>query len=169
MALTIKSKMFTLGIILCMTMVYFDGAFADDHSWRKDVESIEAITHALHRWASVKKGEVRDNRLLAYLVVPDAYAIDIIHDGDETSYRTSFIRDWLKREPVPASIGYHEKVKVIKYDSVGQFANVWADYEIREVEGAPAISLGVTNIQVYYDGMRWWILGWQNIKRKRMK
>ena len=150
-------------------MVCSDGVFADDHPWRKDVESIEAITLAIHQWASVDKGEVRDNKLLAYLVVPDAYAIDIIHDGDKTSYRTSFVRDRLKREPVPASIGYHEKVKIIKYDSVGQFANVWADYEIREVEGAPAISLGVTNIQVYYDGMRWWILGWQNIKRIRMK
>lgn len=43
---------------------------------------------------------------------------------------------------------------------IGALAHIWSTYESAETPGGKPFSRGINSIQAYYDGHRWWILGW---------
>lgn len=43
---------------------------------------------------------------------------------------------------------------------IGALAHVWSTYEATDTPGGKAQSRGINSIQLYWDGSRWWILGW---------
>ena len=43
---------------------------------------------------------------------------------------------------------------------IGSLVHVWSTYESSETPGGKPFSRGINSIQMYWDGTRWWILGW---------
>lgn len=43
---------------------------------------------------------------------------------------------------------------------VGSLVDVWSTYESARTPGGAVFSRGINSIQLYWDGKRWWILGW---------
>lgn len=52
----------------------------------------------------------------------------------------------------------HEIHRVVQ--RIGALAHIWSTYESALTPGGKAFSRGVNSIQTYWDGHRWWILGW---------
>jgi hypothetical protein len=42
----------------------------------------------------------------------------------------------------------------------GNIVNVWSTFGIREKVGGVFKEKGISSVQLYYDGNRWWILSW---------
>ena len=139
-------------------------ASAEDYPLADDVATPKSITLAIHRWASVEKSGMRDSELLARLVTKDAYVIFFREkDGIRKHGTVSIMERFYKTELTPATEGYLETVTGMRVEKTDRAANVWADYEIRNTNDGPVVSTGITNLQLYHDSTRWWILGWVNI------
>ena len=151
--------------VLIVAAVTVTPASAKASPLTEDVSTIEAITLAIHRWASVEKGSVRDSVLLAHLVTKDSYAIFFREkDGARDHNMVSIMERFYEVEPTPVTEGYIETVTGMRVEKTDHAANVWADYEIRNTKDGPVVSTGITNLQLYHDGARWWVLGWVNIE-----
>ena len=155
-------------LVFCFAFIFFQLSVpvsAEDSPLAEDVATPKSITLAIHRWASVEKGGVRDSELLAHLVTKDAYAIFFREKGGIRKHGTvSLMERYYKIEPTPATEGYLETVTGMRVEKTDHAANVWANYEIRNTNDGPVTATGVTNLQLYYDSTRWWVLGWVNIK-----
>ena len=145
-------------ISLCILHSFL--AFAT--SEKQDVNTIKGITLALHEWASVEAGESRSLSDLRNLVTKDAY---LVYLEDTASGRQSTklnVLEFISTQG-PVKEGFFETVtdmQIIKHE---QAANVWANYEARNTQDGDIIFTGITNLQLFHDGSRWWVLGWVNI------
>jgi len=56
--------------------------------------------------------------------------------------------------------GFDEHEISRKVENFGGIYHVWSTYESRNFAGGPVIERGINSIELYYDGKRFWILGW---------
>ena len=52
----------------------------------------------------------------------------------------------------------HETTRTVQ--NVRNIYHVWSSYESRNVAGGKVIAQGVNSIELFFDGKRFWILGW---------
>ena len=45
-------------------------------------------------------------------------------------------------------------------EKFGAICHVWSTYESRNTKTGPVIERGINSIELFYDGARFWILGW---------
>lgn len=129
-----------------------------------DVATPQAITLALFRWATVEVGETRDNEMLGSLIVPQAYGVAIREEDGKRFARFDALTDlYVIPEQKPSPRGWLETVLGMKVEESSSGANAWTSYEIRRTTDGPVIKKGVTNVQLFHDGARWWVLGWVDI------
>ncbi len=48
----------------------------------------------------------------------------------------------------------------------GNIANVWSTFGIKEKADGIFLEKGISSIQLYHDGNRWWILSWLSQSEK---
>tara|TARA_B110000240_G_scaffold133041_1_gene147648 strand:- start:72 stop:254 length:183 start_codon:yes stop_codon:yes gene_type:complete len=48
----------------------------------------------------------------------------------------------------------------------GNIVNVWSTFGIREKVGGGFKEKGISSVQLYHDGNRWWILSWLTQSKK---
>jgi len=66
-----------------------------------------------------------------------------------------------------AAQGFYEKELSRKVEKFGSLYHVWSTYESRTTSTGPIIERGINSIELFYDGTRFWILGWFfNAERK---
>ena len=56
--------------------------------------------------------------------------------------------------------GFYEKEISRKTEQFGAIYHVWSTYESRNSRTGPVIERGINSIELFYDGTRFWILGW---------
>jgi hypothetical protein len=56
--------------------------------------------------------------------------------------------------------GFYEKEISRKVEKFGSIYHVWSTYESRNEAGGPIIERGINSVELYFDGTRFWILGW---------
>jgi len=56
--------------------------------------------------------------------------------------------------------GFSEKEISRKVEKFGAIYHVWSTYESRNSPAGPIIERGINSIELYFDGTRFWILGW---------
>lgn len=56
--------------------------------------------------------------------------------------------------------GFDEHEISRKTEKFGSIYHVWSTYESRNIAGGPIIERGINSIELYFDGTRFWILGW---------
>jgi hypothetical protein len=59
-----------------------------------------------------------------------------------------------------AADGFYEKEISRKVEKFGAIYHVWSTYESRNTHTGPIIERGINSIELFYDGTRFWILGW---------
>jgi hypothetical protein len=63
-------------------------------------------------------------------------------------------------DPYLEKDGFSEKEISRKVESFGSIYHVWSTYESRNNPTGPIIERGINSVELYYDGTRFWILGW---------
>jgi len=56
--------------------------------------------------------------------------------------------------------GFDEREISRKVEKFGNIYHVWSTYESRNAPDGPIIERGINSIELFYDGTRFWILGW---------
>lgn len=125
----------------------------------KDVATPKALALALHRWASTTSKQTLDIKDLFYLMDRDSVAILLDTRKDGRPDRR-LLRDWFSSSKPIESQGWLEKVVSVRIEKQGRGANAWVRYEVRHTPDGPVIRRGITDLQMYFDGTRWWGLGW---------
>ena len=147
------------GVLLAISaLVQADGGQFD----KSDVASPDALTRALHEWATTAAEERLSYDDLFFLMHPDSVAIFIRPgiDGATVEVERRLLKDWLAGLDRANPRAWLETIVDLDVEQQGYVANVWAQYEVRDVTGGPIIKKGITNLQLFYDGDRWWGLGW---------
>lgn len=128
-----------------------------------DTESIEGIITRLYAAISGAAGEPRDWEGMRALFIPGARMIPTnraIHNGQgghppdvmdvETFIRTS--------APVVERMDFHERQIAMRVERFGCIAHVWSTYDSRSTPGGEPFARGINSIQLYHDGVRWWVV-----------
>ncbi len=63
-------------------------------------------------------------------------------------------------DPVIEKEGFFEREIFRKVEKFGAIYHVWSTYESRNTATGPVIERGINSIEMFYDGTRFWILGW---------
>ena len=144
--------------LMISTSVMADsGRFGSD-----DVASPEALTRALHEWASTTVADRLNLDDLFFLMHPDSMAI-LVEAGNDSSpvqVERRLLREWFTGLDCIDPQGWIETIVDLKVEKQGFLANAWAQYEVRHSADGPIIRKGITNLQLFADGERWWGLGW---------
>lgn len=136
-----------------------------DYPLKADVETIDGIIKAYYEIMSGPAGELinfkRDKSLHyknALILFSSSYDkkiyndIENVYDLHENSAKTK------------SGIWEYE----IERDThqFGNIANVWSTFGIKEKADGTFLEKGISSIQLYHDGNRWWILSWLSQSEK---
>jgi len=127
-----------------------------------NVGTLDGIIKAYYDVVTVKKGEKpsyeRDS-LLHYGNVNVGWA------GKSKSGKMTFKYVSLKEyhrlsDSYVAASGFDEREISRKVEKFGAIYHIWSTYESRNTKTGPVIERGINSIELFYDGTRFWILGW---------
>ncbi len=125
----------------------------------EDVSSIDAIMKAYYEVVSGPANTPRDVARDLSLHHPKAQVFPLMHDKNGKPELLVFsikeFHEWGK--PV-YDAGFFESEIKRTVTSFGQTFHVWSTYETRTTPNGPVVSRGINNIQLYFDGQRFWIL-----------
>ncbi len=125
-----------------------------------DVSSIDGILQAYYEVVSGPAGEVPDAERDRTLHHPDAWVAiaGTNSDGDPT-VRVMSLDDYHGGNQ-PRSQGFWEWETDRVVSRSGNMAHVWSSYASARTEGGEPFAEGVNSITLFFDGTRWWIMGW---------
>lgn len=130
-----------------------------------DVASVDAIIAAYYEVVSGPAGAVPDIERDRSLHHPDAWVAIIreASDGERMVMRGG-LDDYYGIEPggapAPREAGFFEWETDREVRRSGDMVHAWSAYESAPTPDGPATARGVNSINLYWDGARWWIMGW---------
>ncbi len=131
-----------------------------------DVASEDAVVAALYQVISGDAGVARDWDRFRSLFHPTARLMPSGVNREGVGVVRSVTPDeYITRsEPALVGQGFHEREIARRSERFGHIAHVWTTYEALHSLSDPAPFLrGINSIQLFHDGIRWWILSvyWQ--------
>lgn len=133
-----------------------------------DVATLDAILHAFYETVSGAVGEPRDWDRFRSLLLPGAQLMPIVSmAGEKASVRFLSVEDFIQRvEPIFAVEDFWERETSRQTETVGRFAHVLSFYESLRDPNGPPFERSVNSIQLFNDGLRWWIVNvmWNTIR-----
>jgi len=127
-----------------------------------NVSTLNGIMKAYYDVVTVNKGEKpsyeRDS-LLHFGNVNVGWAVKT--KTGKTAFKYVSLKEYHKEsDDYLASKGFYEKEISRRVEKFGAVYHVWSTYESRNTKTDPVIERGINSIEMYYDGSRFWILGW---------
>lgn len=125
-----------------------------------DVATLDAILHALYETVSGPMGQPRDWDRFRFLFLPGARLMPIVSiPGEKAGVRLLSTEDFIRRvEPIFAKEDFWERETSRQAETAGHFAHLLSFYEsLRDPDGPP-FERSVNSIQLFNDGVRWWIV-----------
>ncbi len=127
-----------------------------------DVGTLDGIIKAYYDVVSVKKGEKvsyeRDSLLHIAGVKIGSAGIDA--KGSPVLHFTTLKEYHRESDAYMERNGFYERETARQVHNVRNIYHVWSSYESRYTPDGKVIAQGVNSIELYYDGKRFWILGW---------
>jgi hypothetical protein len=127
-----------------------------------DVGTLDGIIKAYYDVVTVKKGAKvsyeRDSLLHIANVRVGSAGIDA--KGMPVLHYTSLKEYHRESDAYMEKDGFYEHETSRTVQNIRNIYHVWSAYEERHEEGGKVIGQGVNSIELYYDGKRYWILGW---------
>jgi hypothetical protein len=140
--------------------------FAQQHpvltKFGDDVGTLDGIIKAYYDVVSVKKGQKvsyeRDSLLHIAEVRVGSAGIDA--KGHPVLHYTTLAQYHKESDAYMEKNGFYEHETSRSVKNVRNIYHVWSSYEERNEPGGKVIGQGTNSIELYYDGNRFWILGW---------
>lgn len=125
-----------------------------------DVATLDAILHAFYETVSGPVGQPRDWDRFRSLFLPGGRLMPIVSvPGEKAGVRFLSTEDFIHRvEPIFASEDFWERETSRQTETVGHFAHVLSFYESLRSPNGPPFERSVNSIQLFNDGLRWWIV-----------
>ncbi|MFI5160242.1 MAG: hypothetical protein ACHQHN_03150 [Sphingobacteriales bacterium] len=127
-----------------------------------DVGTLDGIIKAYYGVVTIKKGEKisyeRDSLLHIAGVRVGSAGIDA--KGKPILFYTSLKENHRENDAYMEKTGYYEHETSRKVQNIRNIYHVWSAYEAKYTPDGKVINQGVNSIELYYDGKRFWILGW---------
>jgi len=129
--------------------------------WHNDVRTIEAILRAYYEVVSGPAGAEPDRARDEFLHHPNALIGMPVRDssGAESLVAMS-LAGFYERFGGVRSEPFYEWEIARRVERFGMIAHVWSTYASSDRPGGEPLSRGINSIQLYFDGTRWWIMGW---------
>jgi len=131
-----------------------------------DISSIDSMVKAIYASITFGEGKSPDMERFRSLFSADAHLIRITKEGVNKWTPEGFITFFLERVNTGTVRSFHESELSRKINAVGSIAQVFSSYQKGINTDDPASFIrGVNCIQLYYDGLRWWIscLVWEDL------
>ena len=125
-----------------------------------DVQSLDAIMHAIYDVISGPAGQKRDWNRMRSLFTSNARLMPLGKSG----LRSGSPEDYIKSSgPFLEEKGFHEIELARKVEQYGDIAHVFSTYEARNALDGPVIMRGINSFQLVRHGGRWWVVSimWQ--------
>lgn len=142
------------GVILCINVL------AATAQRPEDVGTIDGIIKAYYEVVSGPAGEATDIERDRSLHHPDAWVAISSMDPEGRPRVRVMDLDTFHGDNAPRTEGFWEREIWREVRRKGNMAQVWSLKEISRTPDGEAYSSGVNNITLFYDGHRWWIMGW---------
>ena len=125
-----------------------------------DVATLDAILLAFYETVSGAVGQPRDWDRFRSLFLPGGRLMPIVSlAGEKAGVRFLSTEDFIHRvEPIFAREDFWERETSRQTETSGHFAHVLSFYESLRSPDGPPFERSVNSIQLFYDGVRWWIV-----------
>ncbi len=151
-------------LLLVMLTLFFTNQLSAQviTKYGDNVSTLDGIIKAYYDVVTVKKGEKASYERDSLLHWPN---VNVGWGGTNKSGKTTFHYVSLKEyhrlsDPVLERDGFDEREISRKVEKFGSIYHVWSTYESRNTADGPVIERGINSIELFYDGARFWILGW---------
>ncbi|MEQ9415179.1 MAG: hypothetical protein RIF39_15195 [Cyclobacteriaceae bacterium] len=140
--------------IFCLSVSH-----AQSTDYRKDVETIESIIHALYDVISGSPEDKRDWARFRNLFVPESRLIPTGKDKQGAfTLRAISPEEYIQMFTNNIKSGFFEKELHQEVEEYGTIAHVFSTYETRESMNGPVNNRGINSIQLYNDGKRYYLV-----------
>lgn len=132
---------------------------AQSQDYTRDVQSVDAIIHALYDVISGDPGATRDWDRFRYLFKPDARLIPSRKaDNGNFELRTMTPEEYVQFFSSRINTGFFERELSRKEDTYGTVVHVFSTYETKEKKDGAVTNRGINSIQLFKDKNRYYIL-----------
>ena len=127
-----------------------------------NVATLDGIIKAYYDVVTIKKGEKISYERDSLLHVPGVRVASAGLDANGKPFLTyAGLKEFHRQsDAYMEKTGFYEKETKRTVQNIRNIYHVWSSYESRTEEGGRVIAQGVNSIELYYDGKRFWILGW---------
>jgi len=151
--------------VLLLLMIVSVNVFGQEPVLTKygdNVGTLDGIIRAYYDVVTIKKGENVSYERDSLLHVPGVRVAAIGQDqnGKSVLQYTSLKLFHKESDPYMEKNGFIETEVDRKVEHIHSLWHVWSSYESRNTTGGPIIERGTNSIELYFDGKRFWILGW---------
>ncbi|HEY2580245.1 MAG TPA: hypothetical protein VGI43_00475 [Mucilaginibacter sp.] len=152
----------TLLTITLITLTYLIGTAQVITKYGDNVSTLDGIMKAYYDVVTVKKGEKASYERDSLIHWPNVNVgwSGKTKDGKSTFHYVSLKEYHRLSDPVLERDGFDEREISRKVEKFGSIYHVWSTYESRNTANGPVIERGINSIELFYDGARFWILGW---------
>lgn len=150
-------------VLLLVTFLTADGWAQTAPAPRPgDVATLDGIIAAYYDVVSGPAGSLPDPARDQTLHHPNAQItmLDRKADGTATVEVTDLAGYYRRTGTGPRKTAFFEREIHRVTQRIGALTHVWSTYEASGTPGGKPFTRGINSIQLYWDGVRWWILGW---------
>lgn len=149
--------------ILIIGLFSLNHAFAQvTTKYGDDASTLDGIIKAYYAVVSVEKGGKvsyeRDS--LLHLPGVNVGSVSENKEGKKAFHFFSLKRYHQLSDPSIEKDGFFESEISRKVEKFGAIYHVWSTYESRNTPKGEVIERGINSIELFFDGTRFWILGW---------
>jgi hypothetical protein len=140
--------------------------FAQQHQvltkFGDDVGTLDGIIKAYYDVVSVKKGEKVSYERDSLLHIPEVRvgSAGIDAKGNPVLHYTTLLQYHKESDAYMEKNGFYERETTRQVQNIRNIYHVWSSYVERNDPAGKIIGQGTNSIELYYDGKRFWILGW---------
>lgn len=127
-----------------------------------NVGTLDGIIKAYYDVVSVKKGEKVSYERDSLLHIANVRVASAGIDANGKPYLTySSLQEYHRSsDAYMEKNGFYEHEIARKVQNIRNIYHVWSSYESRNAPDGKVIAQGVNSIELFFDGKRFWILGW---------
>jgi len=159
-------KKSVLILVACVLITVLNNQAYAQHTvltkYGDNVGTLDGIIKAYYDVVTVKKGEKvsyeRDSLLHVAGVRVGSAGIDA--KGNPILQYSTLKEFHRQSDAYMEKNGFEEHETARTVQNIRNIYHVWSSYESRNVAGGKVIAQGVNSIELFYDGKRFWILGW---------
>ena len=129
--------------------------------WQEDVKTLDGILRAYYEVVSGPAGTAPDRARDEFLHHPDALIAVPTRDSTGAEHLvTMSLAGFYERSGAVRTEPFYEWEIHRVVGRFGMIAHVWSTYVSSDRPDGQPHTRGINSIQLYFDGTRWWVMGW---------